>query len=81
MWQQTKDGLYKKFEFADFAQAFEFMTRVAAIAEGVTHHPRWTNEYGTVEIWLRTHSAGDTVTDKDKDLATAIGRVASEYIA
>ncbi len=80
MWQETKDGLYQHFSFADFKQAFEFMTRVAEIAEGLQHHPRWTNEYNRVEIWLSTHSANDSITDKDRDLAQAIDAVASEFI-
>lgn len=88
MWQETKQGkpvsrtssLYRKFEFADFAQAFAFMERVAKIAEGIQHHPRWTNEYNKVEIWLSTHSAGDKVTDKDRQLADAIDDIAKEFI-
>ena len=79
MWQETKDGLYQHFTFADFAQAFDFMGRVADIAEELQHHPRWTNEYDNVEIWLMTHSAGK-VTDKDHELAAAIDRVYQEYI-
>ena len=69
-----------QFEFTDFAQAFDFMTRVARIAEGVQHHPRWTNEYNKVDIWLSTHSAGGKVTKKDHDLAAAINQVFSEFI-
>ncbi len=85
-WQETKSSktgkteLYKAFKFADFAQAFDFMTRVAAVAEGVQHHPRWSNEYDKVEIWLSTHSAGGKVTDKDRQLAEAIDGIASEFI-
>lgn len=79
-WHETKQGLHRQFEFADFAQAFAFMTRVAHIAEGVQHHPRWTNEYNKVEIWLSTHSAGGKITAKDRDLAKAIDEVASEFI-
>jgi 4a-hydroxytetrahydrobiopterin dehydratase len=60
MWQETPEGLYKKFEFADFKAAFGFMTEVAQLAEGQQHHPRWTNEYNKVEIWLSTHDAGGT---------------------
>lgn len=81
MWQETKDGLYRHFSFADFEQAFAFMTRVADVAEGVGHHPRWTNQYDKVEIWLSTHSADDKITDKDRDLAAAIDTIASEFIA
>ena len=79
MWQETKDGLYKGFEFSDFAQAFAFMTRVAAVAEGVQHHPRWTNEYNDVQIWLSTHEAKGKITDKDRDLAKAIDDIAAEF--
>jgi 4a-hydroxytetrahydrobiopterin dehydratase len=79
MWQDTSKGLHKKFEFIDFDQAFEFMTRVAAIAEGVQHHPRWINEYNKVEIWLSTHSAGGAITKKDRELAASIDLIASEF--
>lgn len=81
MWQETKVGLYQHFTFADFNQAFEFMTRVAQIAEGSQHHPRWTNEYNNVEIWLITHDDDNAITDKDHQLARAIDEIAQEYLA
>lgn len=72
MWEQTDNQLYKKFTFKDFNEAFAFMTRVALVAEKASHHPRWTNQWNTVEIWLSTHDSGDIVTDKDRSLANAI---------
>jgi 4a-hydroxytetrahydrobiopterin dehydratase len=72
MWQHTSNKLYKKFQFANFSEAFAFMTRVAIEAEKANHHPLWTNVWNTVEIWLSTHDAGDVVTDKDHQLAKAI---------
>jgi 4a-hydroxytetrahydrobiopterin dehydratase len=75
MWQETKEELYQKFVFDDFKQAFDFMTKVAAIAEKQQHHPRWSNEWNTVEIWLSTHDAGGKITDKDRELAKAIDEV------
>ena len=75
MWQETDEGLYRKFEFKDFKQAFAFMTKVAKIAEAKKHHPRWTNEWNKVEIWLSTHDAGGRITDKDMKLAKAIDEV------
>lgn len=71
-WQTTNNTLYKKFEFTNFSQAFAFMTRVAIEAEKLNHHPLWTNVYNTVEIWLNTHDAGDTITELDYQLALAI---------
>lgn len=74
-WQQKDNTLYKKFEFADFSEAFAFMTRVAMIAEKMNHHPKWTNVWNTVEVWLSTHNAGDIVTDKDRKLAEKIDAI------
>jgi 4a-hydroxytetrahydrobiopterin dehydratase len=72
MWQEKENKLYRKFKFKSFSEAFAFMTRVALEAEKMDHHPLWTNAYDTVEIWLSTHSAGDKVTNKDKQLAEKI---------
>ncbi|SHM11996.1 4a-hydroxytetrahydrobiopterin dehydratase [Mucilaginibacter sp. OK098] len=75
MWNETNNKLYKAFTFKDFSAAFSFMTRVALLAEKNNHHPSWTNTYNKVEIWLSTHDAGDTVTDKDRLLADEIDAV------
>jgi len=75
MWQEQNNKLYRKFQFKNFSEAFAFMTRIALEAEKMDHHPLWTNVYNTVEIWLSTHSAGDVVTDKDKQLAAKIDKL------
>ncbi len=75
MWQKKDGALYQKFTFKNFSEAFAFMTRVALLAEKQDHHPEWTNVYNTVEIKLSTHSAGNTITDKDYELAKGIDGV------
>jgi 4a-hydroxytetrahydrobiopterin dehydratase len=75
MWQEQGDSLYREFKFKDFKQAFGFMEKVAQAADTQNHHPKWTNEYSRVEIWLSTHSAGDKITDKDHALAKEIDRI------
>lgn len=75
-WKEENNELYRSFEFKDFSEAFAFMTRVALLAEKHNHHPRWTNVWNKVEIQLNTHDAGDTVTDKDRKLASAIDKLA-----
>ena len=72
MWEEKDKQLYRSFQFSDFKEAFGFMTKVALIAEKMDHHPYWTNVYNKVEIYLSTHDAGNTVTDKDHKLAKAI---------
>jgi len=74
-WTETDNALTRRFEFADFTQAFAFMTAVALVAEKMDHHPEWSNVWNRVDITLRTHSAGNTVTEKDRQLAAAIDRI------
>jgi len=76
MWKEEDNKLIKTFEFADFKEAFGFMTKVAIVAEKMNHHPNWSNVYNTVSFELNTHDAGDVVTDKDKKLAEEIDKLA-----
>ena len=75
MWQEKNNSLYRSFEFKDFKEAFAFMQKVADLAEAQNHHPKWTNVYNKLEIWLSTHDAGDMVTEKDRKLAEAIDKI------
>jgi 4a-hydroxytetrahydrobiopterin dehydratase len=72
MWEEKNQALYQRFVFKNFSEAFSFMTRVALEAEKMDHHPKWTNIYNEVEIWLSTHDAGDIVTERDRNLAKKI---------
>jgi 4a-hydroxytetrahydrobiopterin dehydratase len=75
MWMEKNNQLKRTFEFKDFQEAFAFMMRVAFLAEQQQHHPDWSNVYNKVTIVLTTHDKGNTVTDKDHQLAKAIDSV------
>ena len=45
-----RDAIKKTFHFVDFNQAWEFMGRVAVLAEEMNHHPEWSNVYNRVEV-------------------------------
>lgn len=72
-WSLSRGGLAmeRKFEFADFVEAFGFMTRVAIMAEKADHHPEWFNVYNKVEITLTTHDAGG-LSQRDAAMASQI---------
>src|SRR5574342_56579 len=53
-----RSAIVKKFQFADFNEAWGFMCRVALAAEKQDHHPEWFNVWNRVEITLSTHDAG-----------------------
>lgn len=75
MWTEEDDRLRCDLVFKDFSEAFAFMSRVALLAEKMDHHPEWSNVYNKVTIVLRTHSAGNMVTTKDRAMASAIDRL------
>jgi 4a-hydroxytetrahydrobiopterin dehydratase len=72
MWNETGGGLHAELTFADFAEAFAFMTRVGLVAQEQGHHPDMAISWNKVNIDITTHDAGHTVTDKDRKLAAAI---------
>jgi 4a-hydroxytetrahydrobiopterin dehydratase len=75
-WQvlDGRDAIQRKLQFADFNEAFGFMTRVAIKAQEMDHHPEWFNVYNKVEITLSTHEA-DGLTERDLKLASFIDSI------
>lgn len=78
MWREENNTLVKQFEFKNFIEAFAFMTKVALLSEKQNHHPNWTNVYNKVEITLTTHDKNNTVSQKDRSLASAIDKLLAD---
>ncbi|MEM6380384.1 MAG: 4a-hydroxytetrahydrobiopterin dehydratase [Bacteroidota bacterium] len=79
MWQEVDNKLKATFKFSNFVEAFAFMTEVAFHAEKQGHHPNWSNVYNKVEFALTTHDAGNTITEKDRKLASAIDNIYEKF--
>jgi 4a-hydroxytetrahydrobiopterin dehydratase len=73
---EGRDAITKRFTFKDFNEAFGWMTRVAMVAERMSHHPEWTNVYRTVEVTLTSHDAKG-LTRRDIELAQRMDRLAA----
>lgn len=75
-WQIENDKLHKEFIFANFIEAFGFMTRAAIIAESINHHPEWFNVYKKVVVDLTTHEANG-ISELDFQLAARFEKLIS----
>lgn len=73
-WKVVDGKLHRSFRFEDFAHAFGFMTSLALVAEGLDHHPDWSNVYNRVVIDLSTHDVGG-ITELDFEFAEAANRL------
>ncbi len=75
-WEIQEGKLHREFKFADFSQAWGFMSRVALLAEQQVHHPEWSNVWNCVKIDLATHDVGG-ISCKDFELAASIDKLDS----
>jgi len=75
-WSLVNGKLRRELRFADFVEAFGFMSRVALVAEAMGHHPEWSNVWNRVVIELTTHDTGG-LSNLDVQLAQRIDALAS----
>ena len=75
-WSLVNGKLRRELRFADFVEAFGFMSRVALVAEAMGHHPEWSNVWNRVVIELTTHDTGG-LSNLDVQLAQRIDELVS----
>lgn len=73
-WRLEGDVLFKRFEFANFAESLAFVNKVGEIAEAADHHPDITFGWGYAELRTTTHDRGG-VTDVDFALVGKIDAI------
>lgn len=73
-WEHAHDRIRRSYRFADFSEAFAFMTRLALLAEKHGHHPELRNVFSRVVVELTSHDAGG-VTERDVAMARAIDAI------
>ena len=74
-WTVENGKLHREFKFADFTEAFGFLTKVAIEANTLWHHPELYNVWNRVVIDLVTHEADDSISNLDVELAGRIDRL------
>ena len=73
-WEPLDGVLSRQFQFANFIEAFGFMTRVALVAEHMQHYPDWRHHERQLTIRLTTPQQA-AITELDVDLARAIDKL------
>ena len=73
-WTGDTKGITRTAELPSFPAAIDVVTKVAAVAEELDHHPDIDIRWRTLTFAVSTHSAGG-VTAKDFDLAARIDQV------
>lgn len=78
-WKEENNKLYKQYKFKDFTATLAFMVQAGFAIEKLNHHPEWKNVYNRLDVWLCTHDAGNTVTDKDHQLASLLDGIYNSF--
>lgn len=74
-WSREGDEIVREWRFENFAQAMEFVDRVADAAEEANHHPDiFIHGWNKVKLSLTNHSAGG-LTEADFTMARRIDGV------
>jgi 4a-hydroxytetrahydrobiopterin dehydratase len=74
-WKEENNALNKTYVFKNFVEALSWMVKAGFVIEKLNHHPEWSNVYNKVTVKLTTHDAGNTVTEKDRELAKLLDAI------
>jgi 4a-hydroxytetrahydrobiopterin dehydratase len=70
----NRHAIQQSFKFKDFKEAWDFMSKIALLAEEMDHHPEWSNIYNRVDIILTTHDANG-ISERDIKMAQHINNL------
>ncbi len=69
-WQNNNNKLEKEFVLKSFSEIVQKLTLVSKVADELNHHPDFSvYGYKKIKFSLSTHDQGNSVTDKDHELA------------
>jgi 4a-hydroxytetrahydrobiopterin dehydratase len=74
-WEHHDSLISKRYRFSTYPQGLAFATAAGMVADGFNHHPEISIGYKTVTISLTTHDAGNRLSQKDVDVASAIDAI------
>lgn len=81
MWQETKHGLFRQFNFVDFNESTKFVQNLFVKCRQEDYYPRVEIEGSVVKIWLITHQEESLVTDRDWAFSRLINTLEKDNVA
>lgn len=76
-WNEVRGRLRRGYRFKDFAEAMEFVNRLAAAAEEANHHPDIEISWNAVTVTWWTH-VKRAITERDVEMARRTDELARE---
>ena len=71
-WREENGALVLDKRFTGYTDGLQWAIAVGHLADELNHHPTISVGYRTVRVTTTTHDEGNTVTDRDRELAAAI---------
>jgi 4a-hydroxytetrahydrobiopterin dehydratase len=79
-WSKRAQTILRTFKFEGFLKGIDFVSRIAAKAQKMNHHPDIDIRFDQVTLTLSTHDEGG-ITEKDFSLARQCDEVFSKFLA
>ena len=79
-WTVSSETLVGNWQLASFDQVKPLVVKLCDLADSFNHHPEVTFGYNTIKVETTTHDAGNTITDKDIELAQRVTELMSEQV-
>ena len=77
-WSVSGETLVGNWTVANFAELRAIISRLCDLADELNHHPQVTFGYNQLTVETTTHDAGNTITEKDIELAQRVSELVGE---
>jgi len=74
-WTVSGETLVGNWKFTNFTELRAVVAAVCDLADELNHHPTVIYGYNTLQIETTTHDEGNTITEKDVELAGRVSRL------
>ena len=77
-WIVSGETLVGNWQLAGFDEVKPMVSKLCDLADSFNHHPTVTFGYNTIKVETATHDTGNTITEKDIELAQRITQLIAE---